>query len=321
MFGALVRGLRAVARSWGLVALLLAVNVGVAALLAVPLAATLEKDLAKTDAAAGMLYGADYAWWSQWGEGRSGYTASFAPDLLGSGFAFKNVDLLLKGRLPAGLLAGRDEGSDGAAPDPVILGLGVSYLIVQTFLLGGVLGAWTMRGLLHGSGFYFGRLVRVALLALVADWVLFRLNAPFARWADRQAMEAVSETTALAWSFTRHALLLLAVLGVNMVSCYAKVIVVLEERSSALLAVVSSVAFCVANLASAFGHYLAVAGLGVLLLALFTTAEGLVTTTGYKTQLVALVLGQGLVFGRIALRLALLAGQMALYRGQTPEGR
>ena len=73
-------------------------------------------------------------------------------------------------------------------------------------------GGWTMRGLLHGSGFYFGRLLRVALVALALAWLCFRLNAPFARFADHMAREAVSETTALAWAFGRHLLLLLALL-------------------------------------------------------------------------------------------------------------
>jgi hypothetical protein len=330
MLAALGQGLKATARSWGLVALLLAVNVAVAALLAVPLAVTLETDLAKTDSASGMLYGADYPWWSRWLDSHGGYEASFSPDILGAGFAFKNVDLLLEGWLPASLLVASDrdaaEAEANPGPGALILGVGVLYLLVQTFLLGGVLGvfrgqqgSWTARGLLHGSGFYFGRLFRVALIALAVDWILFLLNAPLARWADKRALEAVSETTALAWSFSRHALLLLAVLCVNMISCYAKVIVVLEERSSAVLAFLSSLAFCLGNLARTLGHYLAVALLGVLLLGAFVTIEGLFITTGYKTQLVALALAQGLVFGRIGLRLALLAGQMALYRGATRD--
>ena len=42
--------------------------------------------------------------------------------------------------------------------------------------------------------------------------------------------------------------------------------------------------------------------------------DGLVPTTGYKTQVLALFLMQGFVLLRIALRLGLLAGQTALYR-------
>jgi hypothetical protein len=311
----------------------LAVNLALAAVLAVPLSGLLERELRQTESAANMLYGFDTAWWSRWNDAQSGWAKSFSPELFGVGFSFRNLDLLLRGELPLGLLRPRaaadaDDAPAGAAAapgiDPVILGLAALYLLVQTFLLGGILGAlrsergsWTVRSLLHGSGFYFGRLLRVALIALLADWLIFALNAPLARWADAQAREAVSENAATAIALSRHALLLLALLLVNMLSCLAKVLVVLEERSSAILAWLSAIGFCAANLVKTIGHYLSVVALGVLLLLGWQVLDGLVATTGYKTQLVMLLLAQGLVAGRIALRLSIFAGQMALYRSRT----
>jgi hypothetical protein len=326
MLAALRDGFRAAGRSWGLAVVLLVVNLATAALLAVPLAARLEADLAGTDSAQAMLYGFDYNWWSEWSDRQTGWTASFHPDIFGTGFAFKNVDLLLRGALPAGLLAGpppETGGSEGGPSrlDPVILALGVLYLLVQTFLAGGLLsvlrsagGGWTVRGLLHGSGFYFGRMTRVALLALLVDLVLFRLNVPFASWVDGRARAAVSESAAMAWLLGRHGLLLLAVLFVHMLSGYAKAIVVLEERSSAILAFASAAAFAFRNLGRALGHYLAVVAAGVVLLGLWGVLDAAWETTGYKAQLVTLALFQALVLGRMFLRLALMGGQMALYR-------
>jgi hypothetical protein len=206
----------------------------------------------------------------------------------------------------------------------VTLGVAALSLLLQTFLLGGVIsvlrgerGEWTLRGLLHGSGFYFGRLVRVALLALLFDYVLFLLYGPFARWADAQARQAVSENTAMAFSLSRHALLLLALLLVNMLSSLAKVIVVLEERSSALLAWLSAIGFCLAHAGKTLGHYFALVAASVLLLAAWAALDAQLVTTGYKTQLLALLLAQALMAGRIALRLSLFAGQIALHRSQS----
>jgi len=176
-------------------------------------------------------------------------------------------------------------------------------------------GSWTCRGLIHGSGFYFGRFVRLMLISLLSLWVLFRLNGPFASWADGHAREAVSETGALFWLFGRHAVLLLAILLLNMLSSFAKVIIVVEERSSAVLAYCSAISFCVRHLLRAAGQYLAVGIVAVALLAVWSLLDGAWETTGYKTQIVTLLLGQGLVFGRIALRLVLLSSQLALYRG------
>jgi hypothetical protein len=328
MLHTLAEGFRRLARSAGLVPLLLLVNLGSAALLAVPLARTLEKDLEHRDAAREMLHGFDFPWWSQWSDAQQGWTSSFAPDVFGVGFAFKNVDLLLRGYLPAGLFVVREPEVTGAAAgdagpgvDPVILALAAAYLVLQTFLAGGVLatlrgtrGSWSVRSLLHGSGFYFGRFLRLVALVLLVDFVIFGLHAPLARWADHQAREAVSEATAHAWLLGRHALLLLALLWLNMVSGYAKAIIVLEERSSAALALLSAFSFALARPLRTFGHYLSLAALGVALLALWTLLDGAWEPTGYATQLVTLLLAQALMAGRIALRLTLWAGQLALYR-------
>jgi hypothetical protein len=330
MVAALREGFRAAGRSWGLAVALLLVNVAAAALLAVPLAARLEADLAGTDSAQAMLYGFDYTWWSEWSDRQEGWTASFHPEIFGTGFAFKNVDLLLKGAFPAALPAVRYEagGDSGPAlPDPVILALGVLYLAVQTFLAGGLLsvlrsprGDWSVRSLLHGSGFYFGRMARLALLVLLVDLVLFRLNAPFATWVEGRAREAVSENTAMAWLLGRHALLLLALLLVHLLSGYAKAIVVLEERSSALLALASAGAFALRNLLRVLGHYLTIVAAGVLLLAGWGLLDGAWETTGYKTQILTLLLFQALVLGRMVLRLALMGGQIDLYRRLSGNG-
>ena len=324
MLFALVQGWRLLRRSFGIAVLLLVVNVATALVLAAPLAGILRRDLHNKQASQDMMYGFDYSWWSQWSDGQSGWTTSFGPEILGVGFFFRNLDLLLKGVLPGSLFAtGGGGGARGEAPplDPVVLGLGLVYLLVQTYLAGGVLstlrgaqGAWTVRGLLHGAGFYFGRLFRVALTALFAAWIVFHLNAPLARWVDVRARESVSETSAMAWLFGRHALLLLALFFVSLVSGYAKAIVVVEERSSALLAFLSALTFCARNPLRTFGHYLAVALLGVALVTVWRVLDGAYVTTGYKTQLLTFALFQAVVLARVSLRVMLMGGQLALYR-------
>ena len=322
---ALSQGVARLRRSPGLVLMVLATNLSLAALLALPLSNRLNADLENREAAGANLYGFDTAWWGAWHDGQSGPARDFGPEIFGAGFAFRNLELLLKGQLPAGLFASSGEGEGETAPgtavDATVLALGLAYLALQTFLAGGLIGVfrapqggWTLRGLLHGSGFYFGRLFRVTLVALVLASVVFRLNAPFARWADHHAHEAVSETTALAWAFGRHAFLLLALLLVHLLSSYARVIVVVEERSSALLAWLSSVGFCLRQAPRVLGHYFTMVVLGAAALWIFARIDPLPWTTGYKTQILALLVLQAFVLLRIALRLSLLAGQTALYR-------
>lgn len=325
--------LAAVWRNWGLAVLVLLVNLGLAAALAEPLAGAIQRDLEHTGASVDMLYGFDHGWWKEWSERQTGWTRNFGPDLLGNGFAAKNLDSLLKGQLPLGLFARSDDREPGAEPaptpglDPVVLTLGAAYLLAQTFLTGGLLGVfrspeggWTVRSLLHGSGFYAGRLLRVMLLALATAAVVFWIHAPLAGWMDARARESVSETGALAWSLGRHALLLGALVFVHMVSSFAKVIVVVEERSSAALAFLSSLTFCMRNLGRTLGQYVIVAGAGLALLLAWRVLDGGLEVTGYKTQLVFLLLAQTFLLARIGLRLVLLAGQVALYRSRVTPG-
>jgi hypothetical protein len=298
MLSSLRDGFRSVARNWGIVALVLLANLAFALVLAVPLAVQLEGDLAHLEASRGMMYGFDYDWWSAWSEKQEGPSAALSPDILGVGALFRDPT---------------------EAPNPVVLGLGALYLLLQVFLTGGLLGVfrspqggWTVRGFVHGSGFYFGRLLRVGLTALAAAAAVLALNVPFARWVDGLAREAVSERTALALDVGRHALLLLLLVLVHMVSSHAKVRVVREERLSAALALLSSLGFCARNFVAALGQYLVAGLLGLAVLFAFGALDSRLAVIGGKSQLVALVLFQLVVAARIALRLGLLASQLEL---------
>ena len=316
MLSSLASGFRSLARNWGLVALVLLANLAFALALAVPLSMRLERDLAGRGASSAMMYGFDFDWWAEWSERQVGPSSALAPDLLGTGFAFRNLALLLRGALPAGLFAPGER----LGVDPTTLGVGVLYFLLQVFLAGGILGVfraprggWTVRGLVHGAGFYFGRLLRVSLLALAAAGVLFAVNVPVARWVDGLAREAVSGRTAIVLVFGRYALLLFGLVLVHMVSSYAKVLVVSEERLSAGLAVLSSLGFCARNLLAALGQYVVVAALGVVLLVLFGTLDARLAVVGWKTQVVALALFEAFVAAKVALRLGLLASQVELH--------
>jgi hypothetical protein len=315
------------------VVLVFTVNLGLALVFALPLASELERELAHRGTSASMMYSFDYDWWSRWSEDQTGYTRSFAPDVFGTGFAFKNLSLLLGEHPPAGVLPRHDrrpsQGTAASLPpeapalDLLIIAVAVLYLLTQIFLSGGLLGVfrapqggWTFRGLIHGSGFYFGRLLRVSLLAVGLVGIVFVVNAPFARWMDGLAREAVSERTALAIGLGRHVLLLAALVLVHMVASLARVIVVQEERRSATLALVSSLGFCARNLAATLGQYVVVLLLALLVLAAWAAVDARLVVLGWKSQLLTLAILQTFLVGRITLRLGLLAGQLELHRAR-----
>lgn len=328
--GALRAGFSSVRRSYGLVFLLLAQNLVLAMLLAGPLAIGLERDLRGTDAAAHMTEGFDHAWWETWSERQTGPGRDLGPEILGAGFLARNLDLLLRGYLPAGLFSGiaasglpRPEGRD-VAPDPTVLALGAAFLLSQAFASGGILGIlrapqgeWTLRGFLHGSGFYFGRMVRTSAIALALAALVFALWAPVSRVAELMARESVSETGALAWSFGRFALLLVGLLYVHMLSSFAKIVVVTQDRQSALLAFLTAFFFSLRQLPRVILQYAVILALALFFAGVWTSFDRVFEPTGFRTQALFLVAAQAFLAARIFLRLSLLGGQLALYRSRS----
>jgi hypothetical protein len=89
---------------------------------------------------------------------------------------------------------------------------------------------------------------------------------------------------------------------------------VLEERTSAVMAAFSSLVFCLRHLGAVALQAAAIGLAGLLLVALWAGLDSLWPTTGYKTQIVTLLLAEALMLGRIGLRLALQGSQIALVR-------
>lgn len=318
MIEALRAGLLAAWRSRSLALLLLALNASTAALLAAPLAMVLDRDLTNRGAAPRLVEGFDYDWWRRFSAGRSSFGADFRPEMLGAGFAFRNLEILVQGRLLGHPLADDEAASD---PEPLVVGLGVTYLLAQTLLAGGIFstlraprGGFAPRAFAHACGHYVGPMARVTILALALDALVFLLGMPLAAWCAGLARESLTEASAFAWSLGRHALVLAALLAVHLASGYAKALIVLEERRSASLALLSAMGFVLGRLRVVVGHFLAVGLLGLALLAAFVAADGLLPVTGYRTQLLAFALMQSFVVLRIALRLALAGGQLHLLR-------
>ncbi len=138
MRAAFLSGLRADWRVPSLAVFLLLLHLSAAAILAAPLLRNLEAELQNRGAATRMLRGFDNDWWNRWRDAQPGHEKAFGPEILGAGFAFRNLDLLLKGDLPAGLFGRRGETREAGAP-PAILALGAAYLAQQALLAGGVL--------------------------------------------------------------------------------------------------------------------------------------------------------------------------------------
>lgn len=197
----------------------------------------------------------------------------------------------------------------GWALRPRPLALAAACLLVESFLDGGLLGAfrapeagWTLRGFLRGCSFYSLRLVRISLLAAGVA-TPFLLSARPLTWGA----PTLNGTLAVP---ARGLALLLALACVHAVCAYARVILVSEERRSAVLALVSSLGFCARNGWALGGQYLVVLAAGWLLaLGLAGGGEAAMRAADAARLGVLAALAVGL-------RLVLLAAQAALHQAR-----
>lgn len=182
------------------------------------------------------------------------------------------------------------------------------FWLLEVFFTGGLLavlrapaGGWSLGACVRSGAFYFGRLLRVGLLALATAALVFGVLASLRFETDGLARQ-------LAW--------LAGLLVVHLLWSHAEVLVVSEDRRSAALALVSAAGFCWRNPLPAVGQYLLLGAAGLALLPLFAGVERHLAATGIHGQFQALLGIESLVLARLALRTALQAGQLELQQAR-----
>src|SRR5688572_8043521 len=145
-----------------------AVIVGVFAvtlLTAVPLAVTLrgqiEAHLGRSLMASEATDAVNWNWWQEFASQASGVGTTFTPSVIGFAATLDNVSSLLDGQREA---------------VPVIAAL-ATYLVVWTFLSGGILDRYARQrptrahGFFAAAGVFFWRFLRLAVMAGLVYWI------------------------------------------------------------------------------------------------------------------------------------------------------
>jgi hypothetical protein len=176
-----------------------------------------------------------------------------------------------------------------------ILCVGLVSLVVNSVLAGGALGAFTGAGagysvgdFFRNAGRYAWRLVRLLIVGLLCYWLVFwAIN----EWLDgrvsRWARNSLDDRSVFAAHLAVGILLLLGLVFVHLVIDYARVNLVMDEGSSALGAFIGSLGFCVARLRRALGAYIIPTLCGLAVVAVFVWL-----TSFHPVQAAAVWIGQ-----------------------------
>lgn len=159
----------------------------------------------------------------------------------------------------------------------IILNLGLLSILVNALLVGGVLAHFREPDLPQGPFAFFRdarryawRMVRLMLIGLFCYWLVFlALHQGLTRLTRRWTVAALDDRPVFWINLAISLATLAGVIFVNLVIDYARVTLVLEEESSAVVAFLSSLGFSLRRLRKALGVYAVPSLLGIALLGIY----------------------------------------------------
>ncbi len=198
------------------------------------------------------------------------------------------------------------------------------YVLFSTFLAGGFLGLYgrepdgdTAQFLRYGAK-YFGRFFRLSLLALILYALFFGLVAsPLHHAIPQWTRNAPSELTPFLYYMVNNVGVAMLLALFMMSFDYAKVRIVIEDRSSAVAAAAAGFGFAFRNIVTTGSLHLVLVAVAVLLMVLYGLLESLLPQSTYGSILAAFALSQMYMILRWWLRAVWFAAETELCRTLT----
>jgi len=252
-----------------------------------------------------MAAGVHSEWWDRFGETATGLGRTFTPTIIGFAAVLDNLSRFLdQGPLPL-----------------AIVGLGVAYLVVWVFLIGGILDRYArMRPLrtqafFAACGVYFFRFIRLGIIASLGYALLFWhvhgwLFRDLYGWVTK---DLTVERTQFVINVVLYAVFLALVSFWNLVMDYAKVRAVVEDRHSMLGAFLSGWRFVVSHPMKTGGLYFLNGVMFIVVVGLYGLAAPGAAGFGRAAWL-AFAIGQIYLLARLAVKLSFYASAISLFQ-------
>jgi hypothetical protein len=269
--------------------------------LSIALAGQLEAHLGPSAAAAGP--GQD--WWLELAGQASGLGATFTPSIIGFAAVLDNASGLLDHQPVAAAVAGAT----------------VAWLLLWSFLTGGVIDRYARRrptrahGFFAAAGTHFWRFLRLGLVTWLVHAALFGVvHAGLEAGYGRLTRDLTGERSAFALRAAGYLVFSALLAGFALLFDYTRIRIVVEDRRSALGSLLAAARFLARHKGRAGGLLLLNAAAYLLLVAAYRALSPGAPRTDMHLWLV-LGLGQAYIVGRHYLRLLVYASETALFQG------
>jgi hypothetical protein len=277
--------------------------------MSVPLALTmrgvLRERLGSSLAAGEAADAVNYDWWQEFQGQASGLATTFTPSVVGFAAVLHNISGVVDGRAPITPLA-------------AVL---AAYLLVWTFVAGGITDRFARQrptrahGFFAASGVFFLRFIRLAAVAGLAYWLLFGFvhGWLFDDLYRRVTLDVNAERVAFAWRLALYLAFGVLLVTTNILFDFARIRAVVEDRRSVALALVASARFVRRHAGRVFGLYALNAAAFLCVIALWSFVAPGAGSSGFSMWAV-FVVTQVYIAARLFLKLHFIASETALFQ-------
>lgn len=199
--------------------------------------------------------------------------------------------------------------------------LSLLYLCANSFLSGAFIGIYSKEYPFSFTEFltegarYFGKFFRITLVALLVYFVFFNVVVDWINGTIAQSTRAeASETVPYAYYMIRNVVVLFLFSFLSMMFDYARVRMVVDDRTSSLAATAAGMKFAVTNAQLAYSLYLLLCLMGFVLIALYAIFEKVIPQDSYWPLLLLFLVQQCYVFARLWVKAGFYACQTGLYQ-------
>jgi len=302
------KGFMTTGKTTKMVLFLFLINLLFSLILAIPMYNSLKNSLGTSEAGNRMAESFDYIWWEEFRDEAQGLETTFVPSIIGKGAILTNLESLIQMRF-------------FSAP-PLLIGFGLLYIILHTFLAGGILSTFNqdeprfaVKSFLQGAGSHFLRFFALMLFSWLFLFVIgaFLHDALLPIIYDISS-DSYSEVIPFLLMLALSAITLFLLLFIQMVFDYARIKVVLEDENNILKATGKAFRFVFKRPFSTLGLFYLIFFLNTAVTVIYILVKEIIPQSDVLTVLAAFFLQQLFIFALIWIRCLLYASQWELYR-------
>lgn len=246
----------------------------------------------------------------------------FLNETIGNRLAADEIAFNLNFDYIADLLVNYLEALKSSYSSPFIVTAVVLYLVLSTFLAGGVLGSFnapeekfSLRSFFAYCGSYFWAFFRLFLISLIFLVIIFAINGGLKKGFSALLEDSPNEPLVFALWLIRHIVFLFLFFFINMVFDYAKIRAVVKGESSMWRAALGSFPFVFRHVGQTLGLYYLIGFFAIVLFAVYFSVAHYALPA---TMVIVLLLWQQLYnLARVGIRMLFFSSQLGLYRSLT----